>query len=111
MTTTPKGGGQSTAPMDPATNVVDLDTARSTARTEALAYARAVNELCSLAGHADHATAFIEKETSLDDVRTALVDIKAQAAATTTIKNQPTPAKGRFSLAGNMRGRYGQKEA
>ena len=111
MTTTPQGGGQSTAPTDPTTNVVDLDTARSTARTEALTYARAVNELCALAGHADRATAFIESETSLDDVRKSLVDIKAQAAATSTITNQAAPSKQRFSLAGNMRGRFGQKEA
>ena len=118
MTTAPGVGGAPTpaAPKNnittqPATNVVDLDTARSTARTEALAYARAVNELCALAGHADRATAFIESETSLDDVRTSLVDIKAQAAATSVITNQTAPTKARFSLAGNMRGRFGQKEA
>lgn len=111
MTTTPQGGGQSTAPKDPTTNVVDLDTARSTARTEALVYARAVNELCALAGHADRATAFIEKETSLDDVRTSLVDIKAQDAAKANITSQQAPKQARFSLASNMRGRLGQKEA
>lgn len=123
MTTAPGGGGAPTPPAPqsttttqpvtagPATNVVELDAARSTARTEALAYARGVNELCQLAGHPERATAFIEKETSLEDVRKSLVDIKAQATATSNITNQQAPSKGRFSLAGNMRGRYGQKEA
>lgn len=124
MTTQPTGGAPTApaptptpapaAPAAPATaasNVVELDTARTTARTEALAYARSVTELCQLAGLPEKATAFIEADTPLDEVRTKLVDAKANpATATSTINNQPAPSQARFSLAGNMRRRFGLKE-
>lgn len=127
MTTQPTGGAPTApastptpapaapaAPATPATatsNVVELDTARTTARTEALAYARTVTELCQLAGLPDRATAFIEADTPLDEVRKQLVDAKATpATANTTINNQPGGSQPRFSLAANMRRRFGVKE-
>lgn len=110
MTNTPQGGGQSTAPTTQPTNVVDLDAARQDGRTQALAYVREVNEICQLAGQAGRATAFIEKETPLADVRTALLEERAQADADTSITNQQPGAKPRFSLSGAMSSRFGKKE-
>lgn len=110
MTTTPQGGGQPTAPTTP-TNVVDLDTARQDGRTQALAYVREVNEICQLAGMSGRAQAFIDQETPLAEIRTALIEAKAKADADTSISNQPPGAKPRFSLTGSMRARSGQKEA
>ena len=111
MTTTPKGGGQGPTPDAQATNVVDLDTARQDGRTQALAYVREINEICQLAGMSDRAQAFIDKESPVAEVRTALIEAKATADAATTITPQQPGAKPRFSLTGAMRTRSGQKEA
>lgn len=118
MTNTPTGGAPATPSPTPApsaiasaNNVVDIDTARVTARTEALAYARTVTELCQLAGLPDRATAFIEADTSVDEVRRQLIDAKAANPATASTMNPTPPAKpARFSLADNMRGRFSRKE-
>jgi hypothetical protein len=42
--------------------VVDLDTARSQGRSDALAYVREINEICALAGEPGKAQALIEKD-------------------------------------------------
>ena len=105
----PQGSATATTPA-PADNVVDITTARSTARTEALAYAREVGELCQLAGCPDRATAFIAEDTPIEQVRTALVDAKAQAAANPVNPTQPPAGAKRFDLARAMRKRFGQKE-
>lgn len=49
------------------------------ARTDALAYAGAVIDLCRLAGLPDMAAQFLRDEASLDQVRAALLERKAEA--------------------------------
>jgi hypothetical protein len=110
MTTTSQGGGQNPAPTTPPTNVVDLDTARQDGRTQALAYVREVNEICQLAGQSGRATAFIEKETPISDIRTALLEDRAKADTDTAITNQQPGAKPRFNLSGAMTSRFGSKK-
>lgn len=56
------------APPDPAT-----------IRAEAIGHARAVVDLCRLAGQPQMAGRFLEEDASLDDVRTALLAAKAEA--------------------------------
>jgi len=51
----------------------------ATVRTEALAHARAVIDLCRLAGLPQMAGSFLERETSVDDVRAALLAARADA--------------------------------
>ena len=48
-------------------------------RADALAHARAVIDLCRLAGQPQMAGRFLERDTSLDDVRTALLATRADA--------------------------------
>ncbi|MBZ0127548.1 MAG: Clp protease ClpP [Rhodobacteraceae bacterium] len=48
-------------------------------RAEAIAHARAIVDLCRLAGQPQMAGRFLEQDSSLDDVRTALLAIKAEA--------------------------------
>lgn len=110
MTTTPQGGGQSPAPETQPTNVVDLDAARQDGRTQALAYVREVNEICQLANQSARASAFIEKETPIADVRTALLEDRARADADAPITPQHPGAKPRFNLAGAMTSRFGSKK-
>ena len=74
MPNTPEGSEQPD-------NVVALNQARNEGRTSALAYAREVNDLCMLAGKSEKASAFIEQNTSLNDVRTALLDARASTDA------------------------------
>ncbi len=110
MTNTPQGGGQTAAPATEETNVVDINAARQDGRTQALAYFREVNEICQLAGQTARATAFIESETSLADVRTALLQDRAKADADTSITNAQPGAKPRFNLTGAMSSRFGVKK-
>jgi len=49
-------------------------------RAEALAHARAVIDLCRLAGLPQMAGSFLERETSLDEVRAALLSARAETA-------------------------------
>lgn len=51
----------------------------ATIRTEAMAYAKTVVDLCRLAGQPQMAAGFLELEASLEDVRKALIDAKAAA--------------------------------
>ena len=51
----------------------------STARTEAMDYARAVVDLCRLAGQPQMAAGFLEREVPLDEVRAALLAARAEA--------------------------------
>jgi ATP-dependent Clp protease, protease subunit len=51
----------------------------ATIRAEAIAHARAVVDLCRLAGLPQMAGRFLEKDTSLDEVRAALLAAKAEA--------------------------------
>jgi len=51
----------------------------ATARTEAMDYARAVVDLCRLAGQPQMAAGFLEREASLEDVRAALLAARAEA--------------------------------
>ncbi len=46
-------------------------------RTEAMTYAKSVVDLCRLAGQQQMAAGFLSAETSLEDIRKALIDAKA----------------------------------
>ncbi len=48
-------------------------------RTEAIAYARAVVDLCRLAGQPQMAAGFLEREVPLEEVRAALLKARAEA--------------------------------
>jgi ATP-dependent Clp protease protease subunit len=52
----------------------------ATIRAEAIAHARAVVDLCRLAGQPQMAGRFLEEDASLDAVRAALLDAKAETA-------------------------------
>lgn len=95
------------APEPPRDNVVALDAARAQGRSGALAYAREVTDLCQLAGQPEKATAFIEAETSVDQVRKALLDARADAESATTITGHhagsPQPTSQAGGLAQRMR--------
>jgi|GEM_PF-2690255 len=120
MTTKPSGGGR-TAPnraraesqQEPEGQEPEATGDATTAYAEALAYAIGVIELCELAGAPEKAKGFIQDQTSLDDVRKALVDDEATASASAGREIRPhhnrAQAK-RFSLAGNMRERFGLKK-
>lgn len=119
MTTKPVGGGKTARDPARAENDPVGDDQQSgaptaaEARAEALAYAVGVIELCELAGAPDKANGFIQAETSLDDVRKELVDGEATASAGHGNEIRPhhnrATAK-RYSLADNMRGRFGMKK-
>ncbi len=65
----------------------------TTIRTEAMTYARAVVDLCRLAGQPQMAAGFLEAETSLEDVRKALIDARAAADPDISATHpQPGPA-------------------
>ena len=51
----------------------------ATVRAEAIAHARAVIDLCSLAGQPQMAGRFLEEDVGLDDVRNRLLAAKAEA--------------------------------
>lgn len=126
MTTQPQGGGR-TAPKPgaaPATaaaptpaapasaDATDATDPAATARSEALAYAVEVTDLCQIAGAPQRAKAFIEAETPVADVRKELAAKQATASDNDEISGQHAPVRaGRFSLAASMRRRVGLKEA
>ena len=100
----------STAAPEPA--VASAADAVAGARSEALAYAVEVTDLCQIAGAPQKARAFIETETPIADVRKDLAASRATATNDTDINNQHAPVRaGRFSLASGMRRRFGLKEA
>jgi hypothetical protein len=62
-------------------------------RAEAMAHARAVIDLCRLAGQPQMAGRFLEDDASLDDVRTRLLALKADSAPEISSAHaQPGPA-------------------
>lgn len=66
----------------------------ATIRAEALAHARAVVDLCRIAGQPQLATGFLADETSLDEVRKALLDARADAEPEISASHpQPGPGK------------------
>ncbi|WP_457091387.1 head maturation protease, ClpP-related [Microvirga sp. P5_D2] len=95
MATTPAGTKPATPPTEPTStepsNVVNIDEARASGRSEALAYVREITEICALAGQPDKAMAFIEKEAKAADVRKELLDARASADAARTITNTIPP--------------------
>jgi len=66
---------------DPASTVAAAKTApdATAIRAETIAHARAVIDLCRLAGQPQMAGRFLEEDTSLDAVRTSLLAAKAEA--------------------------------
>jgi len=62
-------------------------------RNEVMAYAKAVVDLCRLAGQPQMAASFLSAETSLEDIREALIDAKAATEPEITSAHpQPRPA-------------------
>ena len=61
-------------------------------RAEAIAHARAVVDLCRLAGQPQMAGRFLEEDASLDAVRAALLDAKAEMAPEIT-PHHPQPGR------------------
>ncbi len=61
-------------------------------RSAAIAHARAVIDLCRLAGQPQMAGRFLEEDASLDAVRAALLDAKAEAAPEIT-PHHPQPGR------------------
>jgi len=51
----------------------------ATIRSDAMAYAKTVVDLCRLAGQSQMAANFLEAETSLEDIRKSLIDARADA--------------------------------
>lgn len=96
-----------------ATNVVDIDAARTQGRSEALAYVREINEICALAGSPDKAQAFIDKDAKPADVRKELLDARASADAAREVSGQHQQHTQRqkpvakVDLAADMRRRHG----
>ncbi len=65
----------------------------TTIRTEAMTYARAVVDLCRLAGQPQMAAGFLAREGSLDEVRAALLTARADADPEITA-HHPQPGPG-----------------
>ena len=62
-------------------------------RSEAMAYAKTVVDLCRLAGQPQMAASFLTSEASLEDIRKALIDAKAaNEADISSTHPQPGPA-------------------
>ena len=66
----------------------------ATIRAEALAHARAIVDLCRIAGQPQLATGFLAEEAGLDEVRKALLDARADAEPEISASHpQPGPGK------------------
>ncbi len=76
------GQPQDTTPPDPAA-----------IRAEAMAHARAVTDLCRLAGRPQMAGRFLEEEASLDAVRARLLEARAEATPEIS-PHHPQPGRG-----------------
>ncbi|WP_397544450.1 head maturation protease, ClpP-related [Roseovarius salis] len=79
---------------DPDGTAVDPGTGPEPAaiRAEAIAHARAVVDLCRLAGQPQMAGRFLEEDASLDAVRAALLDARAETAPEIT-PHHPQPGR------------------
>jgi len=73
-------------PAEPAPKSPDM----SVIRNEAMSYAKAVVDLCRLAGQSQMAASFLSAETSLEDIRKALIDARAAAEPEIT-SSHPQP--------------------
>lgn len=82
---------------------VTAPAAAAEARKVALGYAREVTELCALAGFAERAAKFITAETSVEQVREALLEGRAAADARLAVDGTCAPRAGRMP-AGNDAG-------
>jgi ATP-dependent protease ClpP protease subunit len=60
-------------------------------RSEAMTYAKAVVDLCRLAGQPQMAAPFLSAETSLEDIRKALIDARAAKADPDISATHPQP--------------------
>jgi ATP-dependent protease ClpP protease subunit len=82
-------------PGPPASAMPDATTAADaiSIRSEAMAHARAVVDLCCLAGQPQMAGRFLEEDASLDEVRAKLLDARAEAAAQIS-PHHPQPGRG-----------------
>jgi ATP-dependent Clp protease protease subunit len=85
-----------TRPSSPSeSTVAAADTApdATAIRAEAIAHARAVIDLCRLAGQPQMAGGFLEQDASLDDVRTRLLAAKAEATPDITSSAHAQPGR------------------
>ena len=85
-----------TRPSSPSeSTVAAADTApdATAIRAEAIAHARAVIDLCRLAGQLQMAGGFLEQDASLDDVRTRLLAAKAEATPDITSSAHAQPGR------------------
>ncbi|WP_371056875.1 head maturation protease, ClpP-related [Rhodosalinus sp. K401] len=89
----PDAAPQPEAP-DPDGTATDASTGPDPAsiRAEAIAHARAVVDLCRLAGQPQMAGRFLEQDASLDAVRATLLDAKAETAPEIT-PHHPQPGR------------------
>ena len=84
-----EGGGEGPADTTPEAAPSDP----TTIRTEAMTYARAVVDLCRLAGQPQMVAGFLEREASLEEVRAALLTARAEADPEITA-HHPQPGPG-----------------
>ena len=91
----PEPGCHVPDPNMPPSTVAAADTApdATAIRAEAIAHARAVVELCRLAGQPQMAGRFLEEDASLDAVRASLLDARAEAEPQIT-PHHPQPGSG-----------------
>lgn len=85
-----------------ATNVVSLDDARGAARTEALAYAGEVSDLCRLAKHPELTGDFIKRGLPAAAVARELMELNARNDQAHPIETIDTSATVRAGLVGNQ---------
>jgi hypothetical protein len=86
---------ENTQPSEPQTCPVQGDAAPNAQaiRAEAIAHARAVIDLCRLAGQPQMAGRFLEEDTGLDEVRTRLLTAKATATPEITSSAHAQPGR------------------
>ena len=90
----PEPGPHVSDPTMPPSTVAAADTApdATAIRAEAIGHARAVIDLCRLAGQPQMAGRFLEEDASLDAVRAHLLDAKVEAAPEIT-PHHPQPGR------------------
>lgn len=80
------------SPSDPAPAPKGAQPDPAAIRAEAITHARAIVDLCRLAGQPQMAGRFLEQDASLDDVRMALLAVKAEAEPEITA-HHPQPGR------------------
>lgn len=84
------------------TNVVSLDTVRSEATAQAIAYAQEVSELCKLAKHPEMTADFLKRGAPALVVARELMELNARQDQARPIETIDTSSTVRTSLLGNQ---------